>query len=219
MEIYDVALFQGLNKTYIDEIGSSAKRLQFKKGESLFLGDELMHHFYVIVSGKVKTYQLNLQNAKEQTISILRSGDMFDIIVLLDGKAHDIMYEALDITEVIQLPITKMREWIKTNETLNKRFFPYLATQMRHVEELATDLSLHDTYHRLISLILQNLNPDNKEKYHLIHGLSHSEIAKLIGTVRHVVERHLQRLKKEDIIEENHRHLFVKDIQKLLEKL
>lgn len=219
MALYNVQLFQGLDETFKEEINKHAKLVKFQKKESLFCADELMHYFYVIISGKIKSYQLNLQNAKEQTISILRSGDMFDTIILLDGKPHDVMYESLDITEVLQFPITKVREWITTNKAFNQKFFPYLASQMRQVEELATDLSLHSTSHRLIKLLLQNLDHNNREKYNLIQGLSHSEIAKLIGTVRHVVERHLHKLKSDGVVETNRKNFNIKSIEKLIQKL
>lgn len=219
MKNHEIQLFENLDETFKIEISNYSKLLIFEKGEILFCGDELMHHFYIILSGRVKTFQLNLQNAKEQTIFILRSGDMFDAIVLLDHKPHDVMYEALDKTEVLELPIEKVREWIVTNQRFNQNFFPHLASQMRQVEELATDLTLHNTSYRLVKLLLQNIDPHNKEKYNLIHGLSHSEIAKLIGTVRHVVEKHLNELKSDGIVEINHHHLDVKNTKELIKKL
>ncbi len=52
----------------------------------------------------------------------------------------------------------------------NSIFFPYIASQMRHTEELATDISLYSTYERLIKIILQNINPNNHHYYKLIAG-------------------------------------------------
>lgn len=200
-------------------ISRYTKRLFFKKGETLFSGDELLHYFYIVVSGKVKSYQLNLDNGKEQTIFIFREGDMFDTIVLLDGEPHDVMYEALEDSELLQLPIAEVRELLRTNESFNRMFFPYLAKQMRHMEELATDLSLYSTSERLIKLLLQNLDPNNRLKYKLIQGLSNTEIAKLIGTVRHVVERHLKALKSDGTIATKNKDVQILDANKLLEKI
>ncbi len=219
MKNYDIYLFQGLDESLIKEINEYSKLVEFKKGEPLFCGDELMHYFYIIVSGKMKTYQLNLDNAKEQTIFILKSGDMLDTITLLDAKPHDVIHEVLEDIQMLQIPIEKVRDWIATDKAFNQKFFPYLALQMRNIEELATNMSLYSTSERLIKLLLQNLNPNNKQKHNLIHGLSHSELAKLTGTVRHVIERHLHQLKNEGILEINHKHLFIKNMQKLLEKL
>lgn len=211
--------FASLEPAVQSEIARYTKRLSFKKGQTLFSGDELLHYFYIVLNGKIKNYQLNLDNGKEQTIFILREGDMFDTIVLLDGQAHDVMYEALEDSEVLQLPIEEVRELLRTNEEFNKMFFPYLAQQMRHVEELATDLSLYSTAERLIKLLLQNLDPNNRLKYRLIQGLSNTEIAKLIGTVRHVVERHLKALKADGTIETKNKEVRILDATKLLEKI
>jgi len=211
--------FQVLEPTVQTEINRSTKRLSFKKGETLFQHDEIVRYFYIVLQGKIKSYQLNLENGKEQTIFVFREGDMFDTIVLLDGQVHDVMYEALEASEVMQLPIEEVRELLRNNEAFNRMFFPYLAQQMRQMEELATDLSLYSTSERLIKLLLQNLDQSNRLKYKLIQGLSNTEIAKLIGTVRHVVERHLKALKEDGTIETKNRNVQILDANKLLEKL
>ncbi len=89
---------------------------------------------------------------------------------------------------------------------------------MRYTEELATDISLYSTYERLIKIILQNINPNNNQYYRLIQNLSKSEIAKLLGTIRHVIEKHLKFLEKRDIIENRRKNILVKDAHKLLKE-
>jgi len=175
-----------------------------------------LHYFYIVISGRLKIYQLNLDNAKEQTIFILKSGDMLDTITLLDAKPHDVIYEALEDIQLLKIPIEKVRNWMKNNETFSKKFFPYLASQMRQIEELATDISLHTTSERLIKLIVQNLDSENRQKYNLLEGPSHSEIAKIIGTVRHVVERHLHKLEADDLLHISHKNILINNLQKLL---
>ncbi len=211
--------FELLDEGVLQEINRFTKRIYFKKGETLFGNGELSRYFYVVQSGKIKTYQLNLENAKEQTIFIFREGDMFDTITLLDGEAHDVMYEALEDTVAFEMPIENVRYLIAHNPEFNKKFFPYLAKQMRHMEELVTDMSLYSTEERLIKLLLQNLDPTNLMKYNLLHGLSNTEIAKLIGTVRHVVERHLKKLKKEGLLEGKSKTLQINKANALLEKI
>ena len=219
MQTYTIEPFQTLDDTTQQEISRYTKRVSFKKGETLFTDGELTQYFYVIQKGKIKNYQLNLENSKEQTIFILREGDMFDTITLLDGEVHDVMYEAMEDTDAIEMPIAFVRELISTNKAFNQKFFPYLAKQMRQMEELATDISLYSTEERLIKLLLQNLDPTNILKYNLIQGLSNTEIANLIGTVRHVVERHLKKLKSDGLIESKSKTLQILDAKKLLEKI
>jgi DNA-binding transcriptional regulator LsrR (DeoR family) len=87
------------------------------------------------------------------------------------------------------------------------------------MEELSSDLSLYSTSERLIKLLLQNLDPNNIMKYNLLQGLSNTEIAKLIGTVRHVVERHLKALKEDGTIETRNKNVQILDAGKLLDKI
>jgi CRP-like cAMP-binding protein len=214
---YDIEIFNSLSDTLKNEINRHAKLVHFKKGEYFFNAEDSMKHFYIFLSGKVKVYQINLENAKEQTIFLLGLGDMYDTITLLDGKVHEVISEVLEDGEALCLPIEKVREWIDTNPAFNKIFFPYIASQMRKVEELATDLSLYSTSERLIKLILGNITPRGVKS--LLHNLSRTEIANLIGTVRHVVDRHINELKDDGAIEVKRKQIIIKDIQKLIKKL
>ena len=211
-------LLDNTNKTFEEEFYKYAKHFEYKKGSSPFYPDDLLKYFYVVVDGRVKTYQINFQTNKEQTIFIYKRGDMFDVISLLDGKAHEVVYEVIEDAHILQLPIEKVRYWLEHDATFNKKFFPYLAAHMRHTEELATELALYDTKERFLNLLVQNLNPNNKFRYQLLQNLSNSEIAKLLGTVRHVIERSIKQLKADNIIETSRRNIKVTNFKKLLEK-
>jgi len=217
MKHYGIEIFKELDQSFEEQFFKYGKIRSFKKKETPFLDNNLSKYFYIVLKGRIKSFQLNLNTAKEQTLFVYRGGDMFDTLVLLDGKPHDVLYEVLETTDVLELPINKVREWLKTNEQFNRHFFPYIASQMRHSEELASDISLYSTSERLSKLLLQNMNPNDAHYYQLLQNLSKTEIAKLLGTVRHVVERHLKDLEKEQIIENQRKNIYVKDVKKLLE--
>ena len=213
-----LTLLDNASQTFETEFFKYAKPFEYEKGSSPFFPDDFLKYFYVLVEGRIKTYQINFQTNKEQTIFIYKRGDMFDIITLLDNKPHDIIYEVIENAKVLRLPIERARYWLENDPTFNKKFFPYLAAQMRHTEELATDLTLFDTKDRLINLLIDNINPDKPFKYNLLQNLSNSEIAKLLGTVRHVIERTLKQLKADELIETGRRNIRIKNLQKLLDK-
>ncbi len=218
MKHYGIEIFKELDQSFEDQFLQYGKIVSFKKKETPFLDNELSKFFYIVLSGKIKSFQINLINSKEQTLFVYRAGDMFDTLVLLDGKPHDVLYEVLEKADVLQLPIEKVREWLRTNEQFNRHFFPYIASQMRHAEELASDLSLYSTSERLSKLLLQNMNPNDDHYYQLLQNLSKTEIAKLLGTVRNVVERHLKELEAENVIKNERKNIYVKDVKKLLEQ-
>jgi len=218
MSSLDLLPFQGMEPVLQNEINKINKEVTKRKGEAIFANDELTHYFYVVKKGKVKNYQLNLDNGKEQTLYIFREGDMFDTVTLLDGEPHDVMYEVIEECELLQFPIDFVRDLLKYPE-FNSRFFPYVAKQMRHMEELATDMSLYSTAERLIKLIIQDRDPKNIFRFNILEGLSHSEVANLLGTVRHVVERHLKALREDSLIDIQNKRIEILNADKLLQKI
>ncbi len=214
----NIELLSNFRQSFEEEFYKHSKKVHFKKDTSPFYADDLLEHFYIVLEGKIKTYQFNLKTAKEQTVFIYKRGDMFDIISLLDNKAHEITYEVVEECSLLELPIQKVRYWLENDTTFNKKFFPYLAAQMRHTEELATELTLYDTKDRLINLLIDNVNPEKHFRYNLLNNLSNSEIAKLLGTVRHVIERTLKQLKDDGLIQTGRKNIKINNFQKLLEK-
>ena len=191
----------------------------FSKGEMLFTSEEMRSRFFFVLDGRVKVSQVNLEDGKEQTLKILTYGDMYDVVTLLDGKIHDNLIHALDRVTILLFPIELVREWMHKDPNFNKLLFPYIAQQLRDIESLALDLSFYDTSTRLLKLIAKNISHGDKGKLHLIHDLPRDEIASLIGTVRKVLNRNIQKLKQKGIIDVERKNIRLKDSQKLLESL
>ena len=193
------------------------RKLFVKKGESYF---DTRYFFYFILSGKIKISQINFETSKEQILYLLSGGDMFDVATLLDGKSSEYLIEVIEEGEVVEVPIEDVRELLRSEPTFQRFFFPYIAKQLREMEELAVDLSLYDVYGRLIRLFAKYVDKNAKNpKLRIIENLSHEEIASLVGSVRKVVNRALQKLKSDGIIDLSRKRIKLLDLQKLLEKI
>ncbi len=203
----------------VKEFEKHGKIITFDKKEYSFDYDDALHYFYIFLSGKIKIFQMNLHNAKEQTIYLMSRGDMFDTVSLLDGKAHEVMVEVLEEGSALRIPIGKAREWMYDYPAFGEIVLKYVAKQLRQVEELATDLTLYDTQERLLKLIVQNIERKDASGHSILDNLSHTEIANLIGTVRHVVDRHIKKFKEDGIIESARKKIILKDYEKLLERI
>jgi len=219
MNIENLPAFVNMQSDLISLLKKEGKIKEILKGSFAISADDTLKYFYIILEGRLKVSEINPDNAKEQILNILTTGDMFDVIPLLDGRPHEVITTALDNCKLFELPIDLVKRLIENNSEFNKIFFPYLAKSMRHLENLAVELSLFDTSTRLMRLILRNLDLKNPPALKLIQDLSHEEIANLIGTVRHVVNRHIQELKKDGVLDVKRKRLVVKNINALLEKL
>ena len=199
------------------DVKKHGQTLLFSKDEMILSSEELMQKFFFVLEGRIKISQINLKDAKEQILKIMTTGDMYDVVTLLDGKIHENLLHALDEVRIIIFPIDIVRQWMQEDQNFNKILFPYIAEELREREELALDLSFYSISERLIKLISKNINQDNPGKLNLIHNLPHEVIASLIGTVRKVLNRHIQQLKSDGIISVKRKNIEIKDTQKLLE--
>ena len=118
-----------------------------------------------------------------------------------------------------------MREWLWTYPDLNRQFMPYLAQKMREQENKTTDFSLYDIPTRLSRILLQNLNKiksytglqQDEHKEHLISGLSDEVLARMAGSVRQVINQHLQHWKKEGVIDKKRNKIVINDLQQIID--
>ena len=176
---------------------------------------------YFILSGRLQVIQINRETGRMVTLSLLATGDVFDVIQLLNGSSSDSLFEARDNLELVYLPIEQARQWIIDNPEFNRQFLPYLGRRMNDIAQLAGDLALHDTETRLAHLIMRYLDNEDPErkKLRLINDLPHEVLAEMIGSVRAVVNRQLQHWRKRGIINLDKGAIRVKNLEAILKRV
>ena len=196
------------------------KKVFFKKGEDPLNSLNTSKYFYFILSGKIKIFQIDFSSSKEQTLYMLARGDMFDVVSLLDGTQREQLSEVLEEGELIQMPIEDVKEMILIDSNFRQLFYSYLASQLNTMEDLAISLSFYDVYQRVLQLFNKfTYMKDGKAVLSVIDNLTNEEIASMVGTVRKVVNRSLQKLKKDGIIDLSRKKIQITNFQKLLDRL
>jgi len=214
-KIQENPLFENLDKETVISLMDCFSLKKWKKNTEFFHGDQTFYKFFIIVSGRIKMYQISPENGREFTVFLLHDNDVFDVISLLDGLKHSMNFETLDNVEVLIAPIDVMRAWIETHPKINKTLLPYLGRRMLMLETNLTDNVLSDIPTRLAKLILSNVN-ESSSKLQLINDLSHDEIANMIGSTRAVVNRHIQNFKKAGMLNIQRKKTSIEDLQLLI---
>ncbi len=213
-------LFGGLDEAVVQDMLLMFRRQTWLRKSIVMEPEETIREFFVIISGRVKVTRTNPDTGKEFILFLMGPGDGFDVIPLLNGKAHNVSFVAMDDLEALTTPFKTIHDWIEGHPEFNRAFLPYLGKQIRQISNLAFDLALHDTGTRLIKLFLQHTVQSNPSpRLNLINDLSNEELASMIGSVRVVVSRYLQKLKKEGIIIARRGNLEIKDLHALVEKV
>lgn len=215
-------LFAELDDASLKKMLDSYRRETWAKGARLPL-DRTKLVFTVVISGKLELTRKSSVTRRSLSLFHLGPGDAFDVITLLDGKEHDVNPVALEPLEILTAPIGIVRRWITENPSFNRAFLPYLGRKIRALEDLSADLALYDTVTRLGKLILSQATPDEQILDHddskpgtmLINTLSDEAMARMIGSVRVVVNRHIQQFTQMGLITKGKGKLVVKDLEKL----
>lgn len=191
---------------------------KWPKHTCILNNEKIFFHFFIIVSGRVKMYQVDDFGEKEITLFILSNNDMFDLFCLLDGKRHEVFYECLDEVKVLAAPMPEIRKWYNQYPAALKNLMPYVGKQLRLLENFVSSITFTDISTRILKLLISHVNSSSKD-LEKINDLSNKEIAFLIGSTRTVVNRHLQRLKRNGSIKISRNRLEIKDLSKLIRLL
>ena len=217
-------LFSALPDQLLQEMSEHFKAERW--GKKTYIDSELLQQrFFLILEGRIEMIRTNPDTGRSVTLDLLQAGDGFDMVTLLDGQPHEMLFSPLEELKVMSVSIERMRQWIWTYPELNRQFMPYLAQKMRDQENKTTDFALYDTVTRLSRIILQNLNKiksytglaKDEHTQHLITGLSDEVLARLVGSVRQVINQHLQHWKKQGIIDKTRNKIMIKDLQAIID--
>ncbi len=217
-------LFSALPEPLVQDMMEHFRAERWSKKS--FIDYQLLHdRFFLILEGRLEMSRTHPDTGRSVTLDLLGPGDGFDIITLLDGEKHQVDLTPLEELKVISLPIEKMRNWIWTYPELNQKFMPYLAQKMREQEDKTTDFALYDTVTRLSRIILKNIDKikaytgmkKDEHEHHLVSGLSDELLARMVGSVRQVVNQHLQHWKKAGIIDKKRNQIKINNLQAIMD--
>ncbi len=213
-------LFHDVPQVLLDELLHEF-RYEYWRRKAIPSKGSCAQYFYLLLSGRLEVVHTHPETGRSVTLYLLQPGDGFDVIVLLDGEPHDMALLSDTDVEVLAVPIDTMRQWIWNHPEINRNLMPYLARRMREQEEMTANIALYDTVSRLSRLILKHatLNRDYRgddseaHRSHLVNGFSDEMLARMIGSVRQVVNKHLQLWQRSGFLKKQRNSLEIKDLR------
>jgi len=215
----DSELFGVLGESERERIVSECRTARFRKGVSID-NDEGMRYFNIVLAGSVKQMEVDPATGRSIVLFLLKPGDVFDVLSLLDGERHLSDLMAVEDLTLLRAPLETARRWLEEHPVLQKKFCAYVGRQMRSLEEFARTVVFDDTLTRLVKLILRYVDvqhPTEEGHYPVsyLDTLSHELLAEMIGSVRSVVTTQLQKLEKEELIIHRRGYLAIKRLEEL----
>ncbi|NOZ70836.1 MAG: Crp/Fnr family transcriptional regulator [Chloroflexi bacterium] len=214
-----VPLFANAPPSLLREIGRDFHLRTYASNSILFLEGEEPTAFYIVAAGRVRLYKMSPEG-REQTILMLHERDLFDVPPLLDHEPHPASAAALTDVRLYVIDNQEMQTMLQRYPELAGSLLPYMAQKLRQLASLASDLAFTDVSTRLARLILLYAQEEGELTPHgidLAWGLSHRQIAQIIGTAREVVSRSMRHFEQQGVLHRGeHNHLIIDNWRKLL---
>ena len=105
-------IFSSLKEKAIEELSNIALLKQFKKGEIIYKENDPPDNFYLVLSGRIKTYT-QASISQQRILEYLYRGTCFGIISLLTEEPHSVTAEAANDSLVVEIDKDKFNKFLK----------------------------------------------------------------------------------------------------------
>jgi len=208
----NVVLFSDLSKQELNKLVRLMAEREYGRGEHILIQNEKGDSLYIIIEGSVKV-ALYGSGGKEIILSILKKGDFFGEMSLLDMDVRSAYVITLEKTRVLILSRDVFLNWLNSHPSIAIKLLRYLSIRLRNADEIISNLTLLDVYGRVARFIIDLVKKEGRDvgsEFVIDRRPTHSTIASQIGATRETVTRSLNDLEKRGVIRQSGKMLFVK---------
>jgi CRP-like cAMP-binding protein len=192
---------------------------RIKAGSHLFWEGEPADKLYLIRSGRIKITKSS-DEGKELILHMYQPGDMFGQLYPFQSTVHSFCAKSIEDCVVYILNQKDLEHLIVESNNLAIDFMKWMAVNQRITETKLRDLMMYGKPGALCSTLIRLSNSYGKKEgdtIAIMKKLTHTELSNMIGATRESVNRLLNDLRKQDIIDYNNDSIVIKDLSRLQE--
>lgn len=188
----------------------------FDAGAFIHEAGEPMAAVSFISEGRAKVYRMSTEG-KQQTIVLLGPGDAFGEIGIVDTRSQDLYIEALTRVVLCRTTREAFLQLASRDPALAIRLAEAMGEKLQFAREQIADLAFRDVRGRVAHLLLTLLERERRLAAddgidRFAPGLTHRELAELIGTRRESVTTALNVLERVDLIRIEGKTIVLRDL-------
>jgi len=207
-----VSIFQHLTPETLADLAKRVWHKQAEAGSLIVSHEEPGDALFVIARGSVKVV-LPGETGREIILSILKDGDFFGEMSLLDRQPRSANVVAVEDTELLCLDRDAFQTHLTAHPSTALEILAEMSRRLRHADEVIGNLALLDVYARVARAIRELAQ---KQGEPVDGGLlikerpTQQEIAGLIGTSRETVSRALSDFARQGLLEMQGKQILVR---------
>jgi len=186
-----ISLFSDLSDSELERVFRLMEEKSYSRGEIILNQEDEGDSLFVIIKGRVKIF-LMAEDGREVILSIMKPGDFFGEMSLLDGKPRSASASALEPSELLVLKRDGFVSVVTVSPSIALKIMFEMSGRLRSADERIGSLSLLDVYGRVARVLLQLARSEGKPcpEGIVIESLpTHHDIASMVGSSRETVSR------------------------------
>jgi len=210
-------LFSELNGKDLQHLIQQSRRIRLGHHQLLYRQDMPAHHFFFVISGRLRLYRLD-SSGIDRTLDSIAPGDCFaEVMIYADPPRYACYAEALKSSEVLMIPVKAYQEMLESNPGYAQaalRHYAKRAVSRFHDLEIMTVQNARD---RLIRYLIDLLPNGADEGGEVELPLPKCLVASRLAMQPETFSRILADLKANGLVRVNRSRLFISDPRRLIE--
>lgn len=213
----DLFVEQAKGLQELEELTDSKQTRTHKKKDTLYYEGDFPNAVFLLTKGKVKTFKIN-DDAKEYITGLLKEGDYFGYLPIMEGRAYDECAVCLEDTEVVKISKQDFLKLIEKNRDVSSKFIKMISNDLIEREQKLLSLAYDSVRKRAANALLELKQRYGAKDDDYRIDMLRSDLANMVGTAPESIIRTLTDFKESGLIEMKGKEILIKDV-KGLEKI
>jgi CRP/FNR family transcriptional regulator len=181
--------FHGLSESGISLIRRYVYEKKVGRGEQILAEGETTDVLYFVGEGVVKVFKTSA-DGKEQILRIIRPGDSFNDVPVLNGGVSLVSAAAMSPVTLYAINKSDLEKVMRDHPQIALNIIKVLSQRVEELISLVEDLSFRHVNGRVAKVLLEYAGDKTGDR----PRLTQQEMAAMIGTAREMVGRSLKSL-------------------------
>ena len=211
-----VPLFAKMTDEEVGQIADQCVRRECQKDQVILVEEEVGQTLFIILRGTVKITRTS-EEGREVILTMLKSGEFFGELSLLDGKGRSATVIAMENSELLTLRRAEFLAILERYPQISIELLKVLGDRIRKCDIQIENITLHDSVGRvgatLIHVAEQTGYPRGKSM--IIPKLPvQQDLANMAGTARETISRVMAVFEHRNLLQREGHRVVIHDFEK-----
>jgi CRP/FNR family transcriptional regulator, cyclic AMP receptor protein len=207
-----VSIFANLPDRDLDTLAQAVVEKHYEKDALIVGAEDPGDSLFVIASGKVKVV-LYGESGREVILSVLKEGDFFGEMALLDNQPRSANVRAMEPCKALMLSREPFHAVLRSGPHVAIPILAEMSRRLRRADDAIGNLALLDVYGRVARFLLDLAKTGGNQTEggsEIKDRPTQQHIAAMVGTSRETVSRALNEFQRRGLIEMDGKTILVK---------